>query len=135
MIGDKPLDQASMRFKPESAEGSLLVDGYGDGGFRIGGARVEGGVVVTANGVFPLVASDRDALTPDDLKCLETIDPAIELILFGMGRELLPLPRDMRLWCKSQSLGFDLMDSGAAARTYNILQLEGRRVAAVLLPV
>ena len=126
---------AGIRFASETSEDRLTVDAYGDGGFRLNGIRVAGGVIVTVDGFYPLEPASCAALTPNALVRLTADDTAIELILFGTGEQLVPLPKDVRLWCRENGFGFDLMNTGAAARTYNVLQLEGRRVAAVLLPV
>ena len=47
--------------------------------------------------------------------------------------EFIPLPLKAAL--KAKGIVIEPMDTGAACRTYNVLLAEGRRVAAVLLPV
>lgn len=57
----------------------------------------------------------------------------VEIVLLGTGRTLrFPHPRlSSRLL--SQRIGLEVMDTGAACRTYNILSGEGRSVAAALI--
>ena len=43
------------------------------------------------------------------------------------------LPRDFSERWRQNSVAVDVMDTGAACRTYNILSAEGRRVAAALV--
>ena len=58
-----------------------------------------------------------------------------EVILFGSGSRLrFPAPA-LTAALSAQSIGVEVMDTGAACRTYNILMAEGRRVAAALLMI
>lgn len=69
-------------------------------------------------------------LTEDDfLRLLET---ATEVILLGTGRNNVFPPRELVFAMARRGIGFETMDTKAAARTFNVLASEGRRVAAVL---
>ena len=58
-----------------------------------------------------------------------------ELVLFGSGRRVkFPDPRVLKP-LKDRGIGVEVMDTGAACRTYNILVAEGRLVAAALLMI
>ncbi|MEO5573854.1 MAG: MTH938/NDUFAF3 family protein, partial [Gammaproteobacteria bacterium] len=58
-----------------------------------------------------------------------------ELVLFGSGARLrFPLPA-LTANLLNQGIGVEVMDTGAACRTYNILINEGRNVAAALLMI
>jgi len=124
-----------LSFQPVSMDDLLGIDSYGDGGFRLRGRRFEGSVVVTPSGVYPLKAKSREDITPATLETLAAQQSDIEIILFGVGEQLLPLKRETREWLVKNGWSYDLMDTGAAARTFNLLLIEGRRVAAVLLAV
>ena len=59
---------------------------------------------------------------------------APEVLLVGTGaRQKLLAPTVLRPLL-AQGVGIEVMDTQAAARTYNILMAEGRRVVAALLP-
>jgi uncharacterized protein len=74
-----------------------------------------------------------DALTPDDFESLLSAhDP--DVVLLGTGPELRFAPRELVFALARRSIGFEVMDTKAAARTFNVLAGEGRRVAAVLYP-
>ena len=45
------------------------------------------------------------------------------------------VPSAFKAMLEAAGIGYDSMDTGAAARTYNVLLIEGRQVAALLLPV
>jgi uncharacterized protein len=56
------------------------------------------------------------------------------IVLLGTGRTLrFPKPALTRALSEAR-IGLEVMDTGAACRTYNILAGEGRQVAAALLP-
>jgi uncharacterized protein len=118
----------------EQQEGNdlLLVEGYGDYGFRFFGKRVEGSVLVTETGYYPIeVETLADlALTHFDAVSGENRP---EILLIGTGEKMTLLPAVLRKELEAQGLGFELMDTGAAARTFNVLRMEDRRVAAILI--
>ena len=56
-----------------------------------------------------------------------------EIALLGTGdRQRFPHPRLIQA-LMARGIGVEVMDTSAACRTYNIVMLEGRRVAAALL--
>lgn len=69
-----------------------------------------------------------DEVTPELLEPLLALGP--ELVLLGTGdRQGFPPPRTMAA-CLSRGIGLEAMANDAAARTYNVLASEGRRVVA-----
>jgi len=122
-----------LEMRQEHAEDYAMIDGYGDGGFRVKGRRVEGSIVITPQGVYPAAVDDNAEPTAEGLKHLT--DKSHDLLLIGRGDSMTPLPKTLRLALEEQGLAYDLMDTGAAARTYNVLLIEGRRVAALLKAV
>ncbi len=71
-----------------------------------------------------------EALTVDDLAIL--IETGPELILLGTGNKQLLPDRDLMFAMARRGIGLEVMDTPAAARTFNVLVGEGRSVAAVL---
>jgi len=70
-------------------------------------------------------------LTAADFDTICALHP--EVVLLGTGARLsFPVPELTRSLVAAQ-IGFEVMDTGAACRTYNVLVSEGRRVAAALL--
>ncbi len=72
-----------------------------------------------------------EALADDHLAEIVSLTP--EIVLIGTGRSLHMLPPEKMRTLIEAHLGFEIMDTGAACRTFNILVAEGRRVAALLL--
>lgn len=67
----------------------------------------------------------------DDLA--ELIREQPELIIFGTGWQTRLPPRDLVFALARRGIGFEMMDTPAACRTFNILVSEDRDVAAVLI--
>ncbi len=76
------------------------------------------------------VAVPVESLTIDDLAILIETKP--ELILLGTGNQQLLPDRDLMFAMARRGIGLEVMDTPAAARTFNVLVGEGRSVAAVL---
>ncbi len=74
-----------------------------------------------------------DDLQPDDLLATLSLNPS--LVLLGSGpRQRFPSAAVMAVLL-TRGIGIEVMDNAAAARTFNVLATEGRRVvAAFLLP-
>jgi uncharacterized protein len=104
------------------------VDGYGPGHWRIGGQVVEGPAIATATGA-------RSWGGYGDLGPLLTLEGTVDVLFVGTGRQIAHPPEDLRTALEAVGIAVEAMDSPAAARTYNVLLSEGRRVAAALLTV
>jgi len=122
--------KVGLEMRQEHADDLALIDGYGDGGFRVKGRRFEGSIVISPQGVWPVEVDDKGEPTDHFLEVLSL--EKLDLLLVGRGSALQPLPKEMRLSLEKAALAYDCMDTGAAARTYNVLLIEGRRVAAIL---
>ncbi len=74
-----------------------------------------------------------ESLAVDHFQALAELD--IELILFGSGGALRWPSRELLSPLMEKGIGIEVMDTGAACRTYNILQADQRRFAAALLMI
>lgn len=72
-----------------------------------------------------------DELTADDLGSVAQL--GVELVILGTGNRQVFPPAHILEPLITASIGFECMDSSAAARTYNILASDGRNVAAAIL--
>lgn len=67
-------------------------------------------------------------LTPDALAPLLALEP--EVVVLGTGHaQVFPAPQ-VQAACLARGIGLDAMSNAAAARTFNVLAAEGRRVVA-----
>jgi uncharacterized protein len=119
---------------PAIPEGRQLVEGYGEGRFRIAGTVHEGSVIV-----FPdrTVGWEAAALADATEASLGAVFAAagLDLLLLGCGVRMAPPPAALRLALRHAGIALEAMDTGAACRTFNVLMAEERRVAAALIAV
>ena len=111
------------------------IEAYGNGGFRFAGMSHIGSLLCLPSGVFGWDASDVAALTPDHFARVFAQASGIGFLLLGVGRTVaMPSPA-IRKAFSDANVGLEVMDTGAAARTYNVLLAEGRPLAAALIAV
>ncbi len=113
-----------------------ILQAYGKGSFRVSDMEWRGAIIVfptrTVNwNVTALPDLTLDAFVP----VAEATDPPIELLLIGTGPRMALLPAKLQAGLRAMGFGIDVMETGAACRTYNVLIGEERRVAAAMLPV
>lgn len=107
------------------------IDGYGPGGFRIGGEWQDGSLILLPEQTISFDGQiTLNALAPV-LMAASTLD----VLLVGMGADIAPLPHDVRDAIEAAGVGVDLMSTASACRTFNVLLTEDRRVAAILTAV
>jgi uncharacterized protein len=59
----------------------------------------------------------------------------VDFLIIGTGTDIAFIPRDLREALKAKGIVIEGMATPAAARTYNVLVAEARRVAAALIAV
>ena len=104
------------------------IDGYGPGFFRIGGVLIRGAALVLPGGAAPWAG------LPDAAPFLAAAGE-IDVLFVGTGAEIAQVAPAFRRALEAAGVGVEVMNSPAAARTYNVCLAEGRRVAAALMPV
>ncbi|HVI58462.1 MAG TPA: Mth938-like domain-containing protein [Luteimonas sp.] len=72
--------------------------------------------------------TDVAMLAPEDLQPFFDLEP--ELVLLGSGGAQAFPPQAAMAACLSRGIGIETMTNAAAARTFNVLASEGRRVVA-----
>ena len=70
-------------------------------------------------------------LEPEHFHIISELHPAI--FILGTGEKLIFPKIELYGQLLNQGIGVEIMDTSAACRTYNILALEGRNVAALLI--
>jgi len=113
--------------------GVNIIQGYGPGRFRIGQHVHEYSLLVSAEHVSRWNIPDISSITAESLAAFLNHTPPLEVILFGTGLSITPIPQSIRDLLKQKKIGVDVMDTGAACRTYHVLLAEKRRVGVALL--
>jgi uncharacterized protein len=125
MAGDRPEG-----FVP----GAHPIDAYGAGGFNFAGMSHRGSILVLPSGIRAWDVSDPSQIDAASLAVLlDEPEGAVEHLLVGTGASFVPLAPALRKALRARGIAGEPMATGAAARTYNILLGEKRRVAAALI--
>ena len=100
-------------------------------GIQIGTDLYDHAISLTVDAVFDNWAPENVSdLKEDDFSELLKFTP--EIIVLGTGSSNIFPPRELVFAMARRRVGFEVMNTAAAARTYNVLAGEGRQVAAVL---
>jgi uncharacterized protein len=117
--------------------GRHAIEAYGAGGFRFAGMSHRGSVLATPTGlraIAPLSLAEIDAETLKPLFEEMAASPrSIEILVIGTGEKFAPLGAALRDRLRKAGLRLEAMATGPAARVYNVLLAENRRVAAILI--
>ncbi len=111
------------------------IDAWGGGGFRVAGDWRPGSLLVIDDQPRTWAATSLAQLTPEDFAEVFAAGGAVEFVLLGGGLVNALPPREVRDALKAAGIGLEFMSTEAAARTYNVLASEGRRLAAALIAV
>lgn len=111
------------------------IDAYGNGGFRFAEMSHRGSILALPSGISKWDVSDASALNEESFVPVLAEAEGIEILLIGTGRNIVPLPEPLLWRLRDPGMRLDVMQTGAAARTFNILLAENRRVAAALIAV
>ena len=122
---------SKVKFTLEPPSQANLIRGYSDTELRIGEQRVRRSCLVTADRLITdWPPATFDELAPAHLEAVFALAP--ELVLLGTG----PIQRfaapEVRSEFARRRIGLEVMQLGAACRTFNVLVQEDRRVLAAL---
>lgn len=115
---------------PQSSQNTIT--GYGIGFIEVNKTPYSQALIVQPDGdVLPWSVEECTQLLEDHFSMISTLKP--ELVIIGTGKKQLFLnPKILQPLIKAK-IGFEMMDSQAACRTYNILMGEGRKVLAAII--
>ena len=122
-----------MEVSPLAATGRQMIEGYRPGHFLVSGAEYSGSIIVLPERTLTWDKATATDLALEDLTPVLEVEPPIDVLLIGCGARMAMLPRSLREELRQAGIGADIMDTGAACRTYNVLVSEDRRVAAALI--
>lgn len=112
------------------------IDSYGAGGFRLSGAWHAGSLLIVGDRPLGWEARTLGEATPQSLApVFEAGREDVEFLLLGVGPANALPPRELREALVAAGIGLEFMDTPAAAKLYNVLTSEGRRLAAALIAV
>ena len=111
------------------------IEAYGNGGFRFAGMSHRGSLLCLPSGLYEWDVNDVALLNPEHFARVFAEAQSIGFLLLGVGRTVaMPSPLIRKAFVDA-NVGLDVMDTGASARTYNVLLAEGRPLACALIAV
>jgi len=110
---------------------SLTIRSITDGEIRIGDDVFDHSIALTADSVID-DWPQKDVADLQEIDFSSLLDAAPEIIVLGTGVNNIFPSRDLVFAMARRGVGFEVMPTPAAARTFNVLAGEDRRVAAVL---
>jgi uncharacterized protein len=120
-----------MKLTDESTRGTYLVRAYAPGEVRIGERLIQHSCLLRADRIEDWRPQTLAQVSAPDLEPILALQP--EIIVLGAGSTQRFLDSSLMAAVWSRGIGLEVMDTGAACRTYNILVTEDRRVVAALL--
>lgn len=121
-----------MKLTDERIAGANTVRSYAPGEIRVGDTVITRSCLVTATElIMDWRPTSVDELELADLDAILALEP--EVVVLGVG-ERQRFPRaEWTAALLTRGVGCEVMVTGAACRTYNVLVSEDRRVVAALL--
>jgi uncharacterized protein len=122
-----------MKFTQQRQDGVNLIRRYGADYIVVGDQEIRSSCIVGASSLVPWPPRSVEELAAEHLPALFESSPEVVVLATGATQKF---PRAaLRAEFATRRIGIEVMEIGAAARTYNVLVGEERRVlAAVLLP-
>lgn len=125
--------RSGMQLTPESDRLRNIVIGYGPDEIRLRDQILKTSSLITVDRILPWTARDAATLAPTDLDVVLALE--VDVVLLATGARQTWPPPAVIAHAARRRVGLEVMDVGAACRTYNVLLGEERRVAlAAILP-
>jgi uncharacterized protein len=122
-----------MQFTQQRADSANLIRRYGADFIVIGEREILDSCIVGPTVLTPWPPRSVEQLAPEHLATLFELSPEVVVLSTGATQKF---PRaSLRAEFATRRIGLEVMEVGAASRTYNVLVGEERKVlAAILLP-
>jgi uncharacterized protein len=115
--------------------GRAPIDAYGNGGFRFAGMSHRGSILCLPSGIYAWAPRAPDEAGIASFAPVLAEEAGLDVLLYGTGaRQAFPAS-DVRRAFADARVALEVMDTGAACRTYNVLLAEGRPAGAALIAV
>lgn len=115
--------------------GRYQLDAFGAGGFRFADMSHRGSILATPSGIRIWPVTSFAEVTLESLQPVLDEAETIDFLILGIGHDIAFLPPALRDPFKAAGITVEAMATPAAARTYNVLVGEERRVAAALIAI
>ncbi len=114
---------------------SAAIDAYGKGGFAFADMSHRGSLLCLPDAIWAWPVTKVAEIDEYSLSRVFAAANQIDTLIVGTGTEVWVAPRHLREAFRTVRVSLDIMQTGPAIRTYNIMMGERRRVAAALIAV
>ena len=121
-----------MRFTQDLSSNVNVIRGYGQGELKINDKLFQQSLIVSASTIQP-EPTLTDVAGLDDAHVAYILGLKPEVVLLGTGQRQVFPNAALGARFLQAGVGFEVMDTGAACRTFNVLVGEQRQVVALLL--
>ena len=121
--------------QPPHLPRQALIDAHGGGGFRFAGMSHRGSLLCLPDGIWAWPVTAPAALTEAALAQVFSHADELDFFVLGTGTEPWIVPEALRTRFREAHISADVMATGPAVRTYNVMLMENRRVGAGLIAV
>jgi uncharacterized protein len=124
-----------MTKSPARHPGLAPIDAYGNGGFRFAQMSHRGSLLCLPSGIYAWDVEEPVMFTAEQFGLVFAEKSSLDLLLLGTGRTQIFPGAELRQSFAKAEIALEVMDTGAACRTFNVLLAEGRQVAAALVAI
>jgi len=124
-----------MDITPLVSKGGQLIQSYGGGAFSIAGERYTGSVLVFPDRTEPWPVTAFTDVTAETLAAAVAAAAEFEFLIIGAGKDSAHADPMLRAYLRDAGISLEVMDTGAACRTFNVLLAEDRQIAAALIAI
>ncbi len=123
-----------MKFELDHGTGRYAIRGYRPGAIVVNAETLTRSFIITADRlVRDWPPQGFEEMTAEHLDQIAMLRP--EIAVLGTGKQLRFPSREITAPLARERIGFEIMDTAAACRSFMVLSAEGRRVAAALLMI
>ena len=123
-----------MEFNLEVPHNHFFIRSVSEKGIRINDDYFTVPFIISGQRIVPeWNIGSLDDINEASLQVIFELEP--EVILIGTGNTQVFLPPPIQAHFFRRKLGFEVMKTDAACRTFNVLASEGRHVVAALIPL
>jgi uncharacterized protein len=112
-----------------------VIDSHGNGGFRFAGMSHRGSLLCLPDGIWAWPVASVEALDEDALAPVFDCSAGLDFFILGTGAIAWQASEALRLRFRDVQVSLDVMTTGPAVRTYNVMLMESRRVGAGLIAI
>jgi len=114
---------------------SAPIEAYGKGGFAFAGMSHRGSLLCLPDAIWAWEVTRPEQIDKYSLQRVFAAANGIDTLIVGSGSNVWVPPAELRAALRAVHVVLDVMQTGPAIRTYNIMMGERRRVAAALIAV